>query len=267
MTLKKELAFVNGSWVPRKEATISIDDRGFRYGDGVFETIRVHNSKAYQLPLHLQRLSHGLQSIHISFDANTLEAHVNEIIEKNNIDGGMVRIIITRGSGKHGYLPSHPHTPSVVITTSLLTGMPTGPASLWLSDYQKPSKELYPGHCKTLQGLQSTLARIEAEQHHCSEALLCNQSGYIAECSSHNIFWTKDNTLFTPALSSGIVDGTIRNSIIRLSPLEVKEGLYEVDVLKEADAVFITNCLSLCRPVEKLLPRHWKGALMIWLRD
>jgi len=252
------VSWVNNQWVLRHEASISIDDRGFRFGDGLFETIRICHGKPYQLTKHLERLKQGLTALCINYDVQPLTAAIAELIERNNLEEGIVRIIITRGKGGHGYLPDPGATPTAVIMTNTPPTLPAKPISLWSSSYQKLSPQQQPTHCKTLQGLTSTLARLEAQENQCQEALLCNHKHYIAECTSNNIFWIKDKQLYTPSLNTNIIGGTVRDALLRLSPYPVHEGLYPLKTLKNADAVFTTNCIALCAPVAKLEPLGWE---------
>jgi branched-chain amino acid aminotransferase len=132
--------------------------------------------------------------------------------------------------------------------------VPREPVALWLSGYEKISPKALPVASKLGSGLNSVLARIEAMEHHCADALLLNAQGHIAETGASNIFWLKENVLYTPALSTGILEGATREAILRLSPCETQEVETGLEALKEADAVFLTNVVLKAYPVGALLP-------------
>lgn len=245
--------YLNHHLIPQAEARIPIGDRGFRFGDGVFETIRVVQTAPYQWEYHLQRLIQGLETLRIIFDTNTLLENCKTLITKNQLSDGFLRIAISRGVGSQGYLPTAT-TPTLVIETLPLVAPPDKPVTLWLSSYQKPMPASLPLHAKTMQGLNSTLARMEARDHQCFEALLLNHEGQICEGSSSNIFWVKEGALYTPSLDAGVLPGSMREAILRLSPLPVVQGLFPLEALHMAEEVFLTNVAWRALPVSALEP-------------
>src|SRR5262249_9052616 len=133
------MAFViiNNRLLPGSEATISIQDRGFKFGDGLFETLRVHRGVPYQFAMHLARLHSGLTALRIDADLTDIPAQCRELLRKNAVEDGLLRIQITRGSGSRGYLPMPETPPSVVIETAPLPQLPRTSLALWLSSYRK----------------------------------------------------------------------------------------------------------------------------------
>lgn len=246
-------AYINGKFVAGKDATISIKERGFRFGDGVFETIRIYGGIPYQWELHQQRLSSGLDAVKIKVATNGLKKTADALIKKNKIKNGILRISVSRGVGSQGYLPLN-CTPTVVMETGDLSKTPAKPVDLWLSSYQKLSINALPSNAKTMQGLNSTLARMEAQENKCFEALQVNADRQICECSSGNIFWFNGDVLYTPALSCGLVAGTTRAAILRLSKYKTVEGKFLVDELSHADEVFICNAAWQILSVKNLKP-------------
>lgn len=250
-----DYAIINGKPMPAKDAMVSVADRGFRYGDGVFETIAVHRGKPYQLDWHIGRLTRGLAAIKIkNADSESLKQQCQKLLQLNKVDDGLLRIQITRGVGGRGYLPDKDAKPTVVIETTLIPHIPHAPVTLFVSSYEKISSRALPVTSKIAQGINSTLARLEAEEHACADALLLNRSGHICETSGANIFWLKDNVLYTPALSCGVLEGSIRAAIIRLSPHPVHEVSAPLDALIQAQAVFITNAAYKALPINWLKP-------------
>ncbi len=254
---------INGKILPAKKALISVQDRGFRFGDGVFETCLIRDGKIYNWEAHKARLEAGLKVIKIipTF-YNTLNRHPDEsrdpfsntesiptfvgmtaktLIKKNKIKDGYLRIAVSRGVGSVGYLPVQNIQPTIVIETLPLNPKPKSPIKLCISKIQKPSLKSLPINYKLSQGLNSTLAKLEAVENKCFDALILNDKKQICETSSANIFWIKDDILYTPHQDCGILLGTIREKILQLSPIKIKLVKAKINDLLNADEVFITN--------------------------
>ena len=129
--------------------------------------------------------------------------------------------------------------------------------SLWLSEWRKPSLQSLPVNHKLAQGLNSTLALMEADEQGCDEALLLSANGSLCEAASGNLFWISCEQLYTPSLATGCLNGSTRAALMRLYDGEVNEVDIEPDFIKGADAVFITNCNWGIMPVSSLSPKKW----------
>lgn len=251
---------INGQLLKEEDASIPIDDRGFRYGDSVFETIAIHAGVPYQFDWHIARLASGLQAIKIIFDAQILKIQCKKLLKENAAQQGILRIQVSRGVGSMGYLPNPkaPHAGAhYVIQTTPMPIISRQPVALWKSSYQKISAEALPVQHKLGQGLNSILARIEAAEHECAEALLCNQQQELCETSSGNLFWLKAGTLYTPALTCGVLNGATRHAVMRLSPYPVEESQTSIETLHSAEAIFITNVVWKTLAIGLLLPENW----------
>jgi len=246
--------YANGSLYPRHEASLQILDRGLKFGDGVYETIRVANGRPYSWEKHMERLSISLNLLKIDYDVSGLYEISNKLLKKNNIITGSLRIMITRGIGGVGYLPGHENECGVVVEAMPMPKIPDHPIDLWLTHFRKIPPECLPSAAKTMQGLSSTLARMEAEENGCFEAVLLSMEGHVCECSSSNILWAKHGQIFTPSLSCGILAGTTRDRIIELWPGGVQEGIFSTRAIEEADEVFVTNVIWSALPVRKFMP-------------
>ena len=244
---------INGQRIEADKAFIAIQDRGFRYGDGVFETIAVHGAVPYQFEWHMNRLQHGLNAIKIKYDITSLPENCRKLIHDNHVAEGLLRIQITRGVGSKGYLPALESSPTVVIETSAIPEIVDKRGALWQSNYCKISPHALPIQYKLCQGLNSTLARTEAQENHCFDALLLNESGQLCETSSGNIFWRKKGAVYTPSLSCGILEGSTRAALLRLHP-DINETEATLDTLLHADAVCVTNVVWKAFPVYGLMP-------------
>lgn len=256
---------LNGQLIDREQAHIAPDDRGFRYGDGLFETIRIKNGTPYQWDFHMARLTAGLKAIRIQQPAESLKSLCDTLLAANGVIDGLLRIQITRGIGGRGYLPDRNTTPTMVIETLPLPTPPAEPVSLWLSSYEKTSSKALPIEHKLAHGLGSTLARMEAEDHGCFDALQLNAKGEICETSSGNIFWLKDGIWHTPALSCGVLNGSTRAAVLRLLDDNAQECAATLNALHTADAVFICNTAWGIIAVNSLLPLDlsWQSSLHV----
>lgn len=253
--MAKQLS-VNGRFYAEGEPCLRADDRGFRFGDGVFETIPVHGGTIYLWDYHLERLKAGCAMLRMKPPPENLLNDALRLLRQNAMTDAMLRISISRGAGSKGYLPLNP-SPTVVIET-----LPRPPASasgsLYLSAWRRPGPLSLPTHCKLAQGLNSTLARLEAEGAGCMDALQLSEAGHLAEASSANLFWLKDGVLHTPSLETGALAGVTRRRMLELSPWPVREDLYPLTALEAAEAVFVTNATFGVRAILKLAPQGWQ---------
>jgi branched-subunit amino acid aminotransferase/4-amino-4-deoxychorismate lyase len=260
-----QIVSLGGKLMKADEALISIDERGFRFGDGVFETIPVHAGVPYLLEYHLERLQLGLSALHIPCDIASYSAAIHEVIAANALTRGMVRLYVSRGIGSQGYLPTSA-TPTVLVQTVPLPEIPKEPVSLWLSTWEKISPRALPVNYKLAQGINATLARMQAREQGCFEALQLSAGGHVSEASSANIFWLKQGTLYTPSLPTGALAGVTRRRVMELAAGAFMEGEFTLEHLQGADGVFLTNAACGIVPVRSLLPMHsiWEDSALIF---
>ena len=245
----------NDRYVDAVQARVSADDRGFRFGDGLFETIAVYGGKPYQIDWHMERLQAGLAALKIPQTLN-LKPETLETIKRNNITEGFARIMISRGEGSIGYLPKPNIKPTILIEAFPRTEPLPQPATLFRSSHIKPPLESLPTNMKLAQGVNSTLARLEAQENGCFEALQVNAQGHLCEASSANLFWVKKGIVYTPSLSTGCLNGSTRAALMRITKVhQVKDP---PTALHEADEVFLTNCVWRVLPVIELKPLGYK---------
>lgn len=263
-------SYVNGDFVRDDEAVISIKDRGFRFGDGVFETILVYESVPFQWKWHMQRLSEGLSSINIPYDVSSIRNIAKKLFRMNHFTNGFLRISVTRGAGSKGYLPDGIIIPTLIMELVTHNVSIEKPVSVMFSNYVKVDPSMLPIKYKLMQGLQSSLARMEAQSLGCFESILLNKEGYLTEGSSSNLFWLKDEVLYTPSDECGILRGSIRNFILNESGFNVRQGTYTPDVLVKADSIILTNVAWGILPVAEIVDNDYKFAvsdIVVKLRD
>ena len=250
------IVFINGNFIEEEEATISVFDRGFLYGDGVFETLRIYNGKPFLFDRHIGRLSHGLGSLFIGdkYSFSEYLDHTRELIERNNVTEGVLRIQATRGPGKRGYSTTGNYDPTVLISLHVAPNVDLNnvlPVKLATSTQILSDHDPF-STLKTTNKLANIIALREAENVGMDDALLTNHNGNITEASGSNVFWTKDNTLFTPPVSSGCLSGITRGMILELA-IALKLPTSQQDItpteLGNAESVFLTNSVREIQPV------------------
>lgn len=241
------IVFLNGQFVPEEQATVSVFDRSFLYGDGLFETMRVTNGKPFRWWDHMERLRKGgdFLGIKIPFGCKTLEKFAVELIAQNKMPDALLRLTVSRGVGPRGYSPKGADKPVVVMTLHPFPGAPaSGPArwKLVTASFRLPAGEKI-AHFKTANKLAQVLARSEADAAGADEALLCNTEGFVVEGASSNLFWVEGDTVCTPPLASGILAGVTRAVTLELCQqlgLPFAESQITPDGLRQSSGVFLT---------------------------
>ena len=248
---------LNHALIPAENATISVQDRGFRFGDGIFDTLRVEGGVPYRFRWHMQRLEAALAAVRIVFDLAPLMPLCQQLLKANTLSRGLLRIQITRGAGSKGYLPTS-EKPTLLMETLPLPPAPKPHNRVWLSHYQKISPAALPIQHKLTQGLSSTLVRLEAHDKGCLDGLMLNAKGELCETSSGNLFWLKEGRIFTPRLECGALNGGMRAAFIERSPVPVAEVAAPLAELQSAEAVWVCNVAWGLAPVSALEPTGWQ---------
>lgn len=249
--MQHKTTWLNGRFLPAGEALIPVADRGFRFGDGLFETVRLVNGAPYQWPLHMARLAAGLESLRIPAPAVDWLAVAKQLVAANDRMDGFLRIAVSRGVGSLGYLPDAGIEPTCVVEIMPASPLPKKPFTLWQSSHARN-----PNNHKLSQGVTNTLALLEARDQGCDEALMLSPDGQLCEAASANLFWVSDNQLYTPALASGCLAGTTRAALMRLTG--VREIIASTDALAAAQSVFISNVRLGIWPVAAIAPHGWQ---------
>jgi len=256
-------AYVNGQYVPKEQASVSIYDHGFLYGDGVYEAIRCYNGIVFKLREHLDRLYESAKSIKLTvpLDKQELIRVVVDVLKKNQLKNGYVRIVLSRGVGRMGVDPRNCPKATIVVmaeTREPLFGESVKGISAIISSLRRtPSWALDP-RIKTLNYLNNILAKMEATEAGVEEAIMLNEQGYVAETSTENIFIVKNGIVSTPHPSLGVLKGITRDVIIRAVkelnyPLE--ERSITVHELYNADEIFVTGTAAEIVPIVKISGR------------
>lgn len=238
----------NGQVVEAEQARVAASDRGFTLGDGLFETMKVHNGVPLRLDAHWRRLSEGARLLRLTLplDRDTLAAAIAELLAANPLVDGVLRLTVSRGSGPRGLLPPHPCTPTVVLTAGPLPPV-LGPARVVVAESVRRNAHSPLARIKALSYLDNVLARLEAEDRGADDALLLNTEGRLSESTIANLFVVAaDGTVLTPPVADGALPGVRRAELLPL--LGVVERSLGVDELLAAREAFLTNAVSI-RPL------------------
>jgi branched-chain amino acid aminotransferase len=242
--------YINGVYVDKEQASISVFDHGVLYGDGVFEGMRSYGGKVFRLEAHLQRLWDSAKSIwlEIPISLEEMTQAVNDTLSLNGIQDGYVRLLVTRGQGTLG-LDAHLCSNSqVVIITDHIALYPDeyyekGLEIITASTLRNHPAALNP-RIKSMNYLNNILAKIEGMQAGCVEALMLNHKGEVAECTGDNIFVVSHGRLLTPPTDAGILDGITRGAVIELAEeagITVRETALTKHDVYVADECFLTG--------------------------
>ena len=253
--------FIDGKYYDGRAAKISVFDHGLLYGDGVFEGIRAYHGRVFKLREHIDRLFCSAKAILLNIPmshAHLMHAVV-EACRKNKIHDGYIRLVVTRGVGTLGLNPNRCKNPSVIIIADKIQLYPPafyqkGMEIVTVPTTRNLHSALNPA-IKSLNYLNNILAKIEANQAGCEEAVMLNAEGFVAECSGDNLFIVKKGVLLTPPLSAGALYGITRGVVMELAEeegLAVSEPNLTRYDLFNADECFLTGTGAEIVPVVKI---------------
>ena len=253
--------FVDGKFVDEKKAVVSVFDHGLLYGDGVFEGIRAYNGRVFKLSEHVDRLFYSAKAIllKIPMSHRAICAAVREACKRNKIRDGYIRLVVTRGAGTLGLDPNRCSKPQVIIIADKIQLYPETFYKKGLEIVTVPTTRNHTNAVnpaiKSLNYLNNILAKIEAINAGCVEAIMLNSQGFVAECTGDNVFMLKGGELLTPPLAAGALYGITRSVAIELAEslgIKAKEPNLTRYDLYNADEVFITGTAAEVVPVVKI---------------
>jgi aminodeoxychorismate lyase len=247
LALKKMIVFLNGQLVAEEQAVVSVFDRGFQYGDGLFETMRVLNGRPFRWEQHWERLARGAAflKIPLPFESKSLRAQAEQLIAINRMPDSLLRLAISRGPGRPGYSPVGALRPSVVMSSHPAPTLDPQTPPRWrlvIASFRLPANEAL-ALFKTANKLPQVLARAEADAAQADEALLRNTDGYVVEGASSNFFWIERDTVCTPPLASGILAGVTRAVVLEICRelrLPTREASVRPDELRQVQGAFLS---------------------------
>jgi branched-chain amino acid aminotransferase len=263
--MDKELQiYIDGQYYPKSQAKISVYDHGFLYGDGVFEGIRAYDGLVFKLKEHIDRLyrsAHALM-LQIPMTKQEMSSAVLDTLRKNKMKDSYIRLVVSRGVGDLGLDPRKCPKPTVVIITDTIsiragnakeTGITTMFSWVRRNPVDATSHEI-----KSLNYLNSVLAKIEANACGVDEAICLEEGGCVAEGVGENVFIVKDGELLTPPTSTGALEGITSQVISQIAKkLGVKLTVASLTpfMLFSADEAFFTGTAMEVVPIREINKR------------
>jgi len=265
--MRTPIVYINGLFWTIDKATISILDRGFTYGDGLFETMRSYSGKIFRLETHLDRLFNSARSIFIDLPMtkNEIRSAINASIELNKLSNSIVRLTITRGEQDLGLNIDYSAPPTVVILVrpTKVISKNVYKKGIGIKLYKKSAirTQGISNQIKSCNYLSNILLREKAIKAGFFEAILLDNDNNATEGTFSNIFIVKNNQLKTPSLNEFVLSGIIRKSILdicRANNISFKETAITEKDLYEADEIFLTNSGIEVLPVSNINHRNLK---------
>jgi branched-chain amino acid aminotransferase len=251
--------YINGKFYEKENAKISVFDHGLLYGDGVFEGIRSYNRLVFKLDEHIDRLFESARSIMLKIPLSKAQIirGVVATLKENKLEDAYIRLVVTRGEGDLGLDPRKCYgQPTVIIIADRIVLYPEkfykeGLRIVTVPTVRNLPEALNP-QIKSLNYLNNILAKIEAVNCGCDEAIMLDSLGYVAECTGDNIFIVKRKHLYTPPQCMGTLRGITRDSVLeiaRRSKVPAHEHVITRHEVYISDECFLTGTAAEIVPV------------------
>ncbi len=263
--------YLNTKIVPLSDATVSVLDHGFLYGDGIYETMRAYDGTVFMIDEHIKRLfrSASLIKLKIKKNKKEIKSAIQEILKANSLKNAYIRLTVSRGYGPIGLDPALCKEPTFVVIANEFKDYPEAyyknGVRLIISSVRRNLKEAVNPQIKSLNFLNNILAKIEAKEKGAYDALMLNSDDYLTEGTICNVFFVskkgKRNVLCTPSIECGILEGITRKIVIESASkkgIKIKEGLFRKKDIYSADEVFITNTTMEIMPVSEVDKKKYK---------
>jgi len=248
--MAEQWIYLDGEYVTKEKATVSVYDHGFLYGDGIFEGIRIYNGNIFKCKEHLDRLYDSAKSImlEIPLSYKEMEEALVETLRRNEMRDGYIRLIVSRGPGNLGLDPNRCAKASVIIIVEQLAiyseeAYKNGLKAVSVSTRRNIPDALNP-KIKSLNYLNNILVKIQSNLAGAGEAIMLNAQGYVTEGSGDNIFLIKNGVITTPPCYLGALEGITRQAIIEICEkkgYKLKEEPFTMHDVYVADEVFLTG--------------------------
>ena len=256
--------YIDGKFYPKSEAKVSVYDHGFLYGDGVFEGIRAYNGIVFKLTEHVDRLYRSAHAIMLNMPITKQEMiqAVLDTLRKNQMRDAYIRLVVSRGIGDLGLDPRKCPIASVIVITDIIqckaaTAQETGITTIFSWVNRNPVNATT-HEIKSLNYLNSIMAKIEANAYGADEAMCLESNGYIAEGVGENVFIVKDGELFTPPTSTGALSGITAKVVVGIAAkLGIKVTVTNLTpfMLFTADEAFFTGTAMEMTPIREVNKR------------
>lgn len=258
------LIYLDGKFVPKSQAKISVYDHGFLYGDGVFEGIRAYNGVVFKLKEHIQRLydSSRAMMLNIPVTQEEMTQAVLESCRKNQLKDAYIRLVVTRGIGDLGLDPRKCPKPTIIIIADHIVlhdgKAKTEGITTMITWIRRDPIDATAHEIKSLNYLNSVLAKIEANKSGVDEAIYLDKNGCVAEGVGENIFIVKDGKITTPPSSTGSLSGITAKATKELAEklgYQVTDANITPFQLLNADEAFFTGTAAEIVPIREV---NWR---------
>lgn len=252
---------VNGTIMPPEKASIPVLDRGFLYGDSIYEVTLTYDKKPFLMKEHLDRLWSSASKIemHLKYTREDIIREVQKTIDHFGIPRAYIRIIITRGEGEIGLDPNLSDDNNLVI---IVKELPENP-SWWyekgvhmiIADLRRLPKKVLDPNLKSGNYLSNVMAHHQAKKVGAFDAILLNMRGYVTEGTTNNIWMVRKDRVITPPLEAGLLEGITRSSLLTIGKkhgIEMVEDNFTADELKSAQEAFLTSSTREIVPITKI---------------
>jgi len=262
---KEPLVYIDGEYYPKSQAKISVYDHGFLYGDGVFEGICAYNGVVFKLKEHIDRLYRSAHAImlQIPVSKEKMMEIVLETLRKNGLRDAYVRLIVTRGVGDLGLDPRKCPKPTIIVITDTLvihkSDAKEKGITAMITWVERDPVDATTHEVKSLNYLNSVLAKIEANNYGADEAIFLDKNGCVCEGAAENIFIVKNGRIYMPPSSTGALPGITAETVKELAKslgYEVIEKSITPYELFTADEVFFTGTAAEIVPVREINKRQ-----------
>jgi branched-chain amino acid aminotransferase len=252
------MVYVNGRITTRGEATVSVYDHGYLYGDGVFEGIRVYGGRVFKLEEHLDRLYDSARHIllEIPLARDEMRQAILDTVRASGLRDAYIRPVVSRGPGDLGIDPRKCPRPTVIVIVDAIQLYPPEAYARGLrlitASVRRPAVDALDGRIKSLNYLNNILARLEANRAGVEEALMLTGDGYVCECSADNIFLVTHGEVWTPPAHLGLLQGVTRDTVLGLAReagFSAAERVFSVHDVYAADECFLTGTGAEVGPV------------------
>ena len=253
------LVYLNGQFLSKDEAKVSIFDHGYLFGDGIFETLRSYNGTIFRLGDHLDRLFDSAKYMRMTIPVSKadLQNLCDETLKRSLLKDAYLRITVSRGIGERGIDPDLCKDPTLSI---IVKDLPLYPADCYrlgiptmIVSVRKTADESLSNRVKSCNYQNNILAKIELNQHELIEGFFLNSQGFIAEGTVSNVFIIKKRNILTPSPACGCLEGITRNTVIEIAERELAVSVRNAQITRyevyTADECFITNTLMEIMPV------------------
>ena len=255
------IVYLDGQYLPREQAVVSVFDHGFLYGDGVFEGIRSYGGVVFRLKEHLVRLYESAKTVGLAIPISLAEMEevVLETVRRNKLQDAYIRLVVSRGAGDLGLDPRNCAKPTIVCIAASINLYPRAMyengLEVIITSTRKNRPDVLSPRVKSLNYLSNIMAKQELALAGVLEGIVLTADGYVAEATADNVFMVKNGRLYTPPKFLGILEGVTRNAVMDLAKqagIEVREEVFTAHDLYNADEAFFSGTAAELIPVVKV---------------